>query len=129
MYRTGDLARWRADGTLEYLGRVDQQVKLRGFRIELGEIEAALKSDARVQDALVVVHGEGEGKQLLGYVIRWQSEAEQAQGRKTHVGEWQQLYDVTYRQHSEAAGDFNIAGWNSSYTGEPTASVADAGVG
>ena len=101
MYRTGDLARWRADGTLEYLGRVDQQVKLRGFRIELGEIEAALKSDARVQDALVAVRGEGEGKQLLGYVIRWQSEAEQAQGWKTHVGEWQQLYDVTYRQHSE----------------------------
>ncbi len=55
MYRTGDLARYRADGTLQYLGRIDHQVKLRGFRIELGEIETALEACEGVAKALVMV--------------------------------------------------------------------------
>ncbi|PYY68014.1 non-ribosomal peptide synthetase, partial [Pseudomonas jessenii] len=54
LYRTGDLARYRADGVLEYLGRVDHQVKIRGFRIELGEIEAAMRSAPGIEDAAVI---------------------------------------------------------------------------
>ena len=54
LYKTGDLARWLPDGTIEYLGRIDQQVKLRGFRIELGEIEAVLSQHPAVQDAVVL---------------------------------------------------------------------------
>jgi amino acid adenylation domain-containing protein len=54
MYRTGDAGRWRNDGTLEYLGRLDQQIKLRGFRIEPAEIELAIKATGRVRDAVVV---------------------------------------------------------------------------
>ena len=68
LYRTGDIARWRADGTLEFLGRRDDQIKLRGFRIEPAEIEAALISHPEVAQAAVVVHGEGEHRQLVAYL-------------------------------------------------------------
>ncbi|MBM3853995.1 MAG: amino acid adenylation domain-containing protein, partial [Verrucomicrobia bacterium] len=64
MYRTGDLVRWRTDGQLEYLGRIDQQVKLRGYRIELGEIEVALSAHGDVQSCAVAIVSE----RLVGYV-------------------------------------------------------------
>ncbi len=69
MYRTGDLARRRADGVLEYLGRIDHQVKVRGFRIELSEVEAALLRQPGVHQAVVVVHKQGSAKRLVGYVV------------------------------------------------------------
>jgi amino acid adenylation domain-containing protein len=69
LYRTGDLVRYRSDGNVEFLGRVDQQVKVRGFRIELGEIETALVRHVAVQEVAVVAHGAGVGKSLVAYLV------------------------------------------------------------
>ncbi|MEX1830110.1 amino acid adenylation domain-containing protein [Luteibacter sp. CQ10] len=70
LYKTGDLARWSADGRLEYLGRVDFQVKLRGLRIELGEIQARLVDTPWLDEAVVTVYEDERGeKQLVAYVV------------------------------------------------------------
>ena len=70
LYRTGDRVRYRADGAIEFLGRLDRQVKIRGHRIELGEIEAAIARLPQVRDVAVAVRGETtESRQLVAYVV------------------------------------------------------------
>ncbi|MFL1501830.1 amino acid adenylation domain-containing protein [Pseudomonas sp. S191] len=69
VYRSGDLTRGRADGVVDYLGRVDHQVKIRGFRIELGEIEARLREQDSVGETVVVAQESPSGKQLVAYVV------------------------------------------------------------
>ncbi|MBN1991918.1 MAG: amino acid adenylation domain-containing protein [Anaerolineae bacterium] len=74
LYQTGDLARYRADGSLEYLGRIDRQVKIRGFRIELGDVEAAINQHPQVRQSVVVDQDTPTGPQLVAYIVSTQSE-------------------------------------------------------
>jgi len=69
LYRSGDLVRRLADGDIEYLGRIDQQIKMRGFRIELGEIESALRQHHQVIDAVAIVEGSEAEARLIAYIV------------------------------------------------------------
>ncbi|MGW1013606.1 amino acid adenylation domain-containing protein [Streptomyces termitum] len=88
LYRTGDLCRWRADGTLQYLGRIDHQVKLRGMRIEPGEIEEALRTHPGVDSAVVSVRAGGSGTPVLVAHVRPARDAGAGETGPADAGAW-----------------------------------------
>jgi amino acid adenylation domain-containing protein len=127
IYKTGDLARWLPDGNLQYLGRIDHQVKLRGFRIELGEIEASLLKHPKIQEAVVLVRedsehdscGELRYQRLVTYVVPTTEGDYTSQSEQVEL--WEQVFNDSYTQQTTPTDDptLNLAGWKDSYTGEP----------
>ncbi len=125
VYRTGDRARFLADGSIDFLGRSDHQVKLHGFRIELGEIEATLREHPSLRDAVVTMREDHPGKcRLVAYVTTAQdlATANEPAARELaleQVSHWHSIYEGLYADPTAADPGFNITGWNNSYTGEP----------
>ena len=124
IYRTGDLARYLPSGDIEFLGRLDFQVKVRGYRIELGEVEAALEKHPGVDQAVVMALPDANGdNRLVGYLLANQGELDRMakqEDRRERVALGGGAYDEVYRQAPTSADPtFNINGWISSYTDQP----------
>ncbi|MDZ8183919.1 MAG: amino acid adenylation domain-containing protein [Nostoc sp. ChiSLP02] len=125
IYKTGDLARWLPDGNLEYLGRIDNQVKLRGFRIELSEIEASLVKHSKIQEAVVIVREETDlDKRLIAYIVP--TATEEGTNSDELIELWENLFNDNYSQQQNPNDDptLNIVGWNDSYTAQPIPQAA-----
>lgn len=147
LYRTGDRAFYHPDGTIEFLGRVDNQIKIRGFRVELGEVETTLQGHPAIGDAVVIASGSSSEMRLIAYFslssVNQGIDANYLHSQPTllqslqtqQLQHWQTLYNQTYQpaENPQNAVDteetattsalttqnFNITGWNSSYTEEP----------
>ncbi|MFT3724659.1 MAG: LLM class flavin-dependent oxidoreductase [Hyphomonadaceae bacterium] len=118
IYRTGDLARYSANGDIEFLGRLDHQVKLNGYRIELGEIETVLGRHEFVGQAVVTARADDGVQKLVAYITP-PKQAADANGAE-QVARWQGLWDGAYREAASVPEPrFNTAGWSDSATGAP----------
>jgi amino acid adenylation domain-containing protein len=125
MYRTGDLARRQEDGSIEFLGRLDHQVKIRGHRVEPGEVEAEILRNAAVRECAVAAREDGQGgRRLTAYLIldsarpdvRTRAEAL----RSEKLSQWRGVWDGTYDSAvDEVDPTLDLRGWVDSYHGQP----------
>lgn len=118
LYKTGDLARYTQDGNIEFLGRIDHQVKVRGYRIELGEIETILSQHPDVKQVIVTAREDiPNQKRLVAYLVPGSSSDPEDVAKQTE--QWQKIWDEAY-VHTDDLEDasFHIGGWMDSYTGK-----------
>ncbi|NEP88100.1 MAG: amino acid adenylation domain-containing protein [Okeania sp. SIO2C2] len=120
LYKTGDLARYLPDGNIEFIGRIDNQIKVRGYRIETGEIEAVLNSYPQVKETVVVATEDKAGdKRLLAYIVpeTQSTTSSKPELSETQVDSWQDIFNQqVYDQLSEVSDPlFNNQGWLSNY--------------
>jgi len=123
MYRTGDRARWRVDGQLEFLGRVDRQVKILGHRIELDEVESVLSRHAKVTSVAVIAVSNDDGSTDLVAYISPSPDLFDKVAEDTHVQRWSEVWEGAYNDPESGVraknSDNDFAGWINSYTSEP----------
>ncbi|WP_019071574.1 non-ribosomal peptide synthetase [Streptomyces hokutonensis] len=126
-YRTGDRVRWRSDGTLEFLGRIDRQVKILGHRVEPDEVESVLSRHPEVASvAVVAAPRAGGGAELVAYVSPV-ARGEDSGGEHAHVDRWRDVWEGAYTPGTghgpdpaePDADERDFAGWLSSYTKRP----------
>ncbi|MEU5599878.1 amino acid adenylation domain-containing protein [Streptomyces sp. NPDC020298] len=119
LYRTGDLVRLRADGALEFAGRVDDQVRLRGLHVGLGEIESILTAHPEVSTAVVSLHGTDGDQRLVAHVVPAAPAADTgavtAAEEDARVTEWQEIHEALHEGAEPADLGTDFTGWNSSY--------------
>jgi amino acid adenylation domain-containing protein len=124
LYKTGDRARFMPDGNLEFLGRLDRQVKVRGFRVELREIESVLARHPALATAVVTANDDSSGNtRLIAYVMSTPGVSpDNGSGtiESEQLSQWQKVHDdEVFNQTSPQDPTLNTSGWNSSYDGLP----------
>jgi amino acid adenylation domain-containing protein len=117
LYRSGDLALWNEAGQIEFLGRLDSQLKIRGFRVELGEIEHHLSAHPAVAEAHVVPYEVDGDRRLVAYVVGRES-GPLARTDYDAVDDWRRVYDREYDVPPSADARDDFVGWNS-LSGQP----------
>lgn len=124
LYRTGDLVKMLPNGNLEFLGRIDDQVKIHGYRIELGEIETVLNALEPVENSCIVVkYHEGNANRLVGYFVPKPTVVKEKEHElyRRQVESWKAIHENEYvlaeaGQQDLSDPEFNILGWNDSFT-------------
>ncbi|HYH98167.1 non-ribosomal peptide synthetase [Hyalangium sp.] len=123
VYRTGDRARWRSDGLLEFLGRVDRQVKILGHRVEPDEVESVLSRHPQVASLAVVAVTKESGSAELVAFVSPKNDLVDLVAEDAHVKRWGEVWEGAYTDSETGARagdpDRDFSGWASSYTGEP----------